>query len=111
MFQNWKTVDLLRVVHEDVVFAIHVKDENNVVLTGSESKKPHQGDPGFTGHLFVLQDFAEKCNEALGQDPRALVLDDPVLHFPEAILLFVIQQCDDSTDEIFKVFGLLESNK
>ena len=55
-----------------------------------------------------MEHVAEEDIEPLGQDPGALVLDDPVLHLPEPLLLFPRAQGHDRPHQVLEVFDVLK---
>ena len=61
-----------------------------------------------TPNLSPVEHIAEEDIEPLGQDPGALVLDDPVLHLPEPLLLLPGAQGHDCPHKILEVFDMLK---
>ena len=59
-------------------------------------------------NLSPVEHVAEEDIEPLGQDPGALVLDDPVLHFPEALLFLLGAQGHDRPYQVLEVFDVLK---
>ena len=55
-----------------------------------------------------MEHVAEEDIEPLGQDPGALVLDDPVLHLPEPLLLLPRAQGHDRPHQVLEVFDVLK---
>ena len=103
-----KSINLLRIIHEDVILPVHMKNEDKVVLSGTKGKELQQRHPRLRGELGVGQHLAQEADEALSEHPGALVLDDPVFHLPEPVLLLIVEQVHYGPYEVLKVFGLLK---
>ena len=88
-----------------------MEDEDDVVLAGPEGEEAEHGDPGLAGDLLAVDDAAEEVVEALREDPGPLVLDDPVLHLSQPLLLLLGTQGHDCADQVFEIGNLLERRK
>ena len=111
MFLDRKSVKLLGVVHERVIFPVHVKDQDDVILLGSVGEKSEHGDPGVTGPVLPVEDVGEEDVEALSQDPGTLSLHYPVLHLPQPLLLLPGAQGHDGPHKVLEVLHMLETQE
>lgn len=109
MFLDRKSVKLLGVVHEGVVFPVHVKDEDDVILLGSVGEEPEHGDPAVTGPVLPVEHVGKEGVEALSQDPGTLSLHYPVLHLPQPLLLLPGAQGHDGPHKVLEVLHMLET--
>ena len=58
--------------------------------------------------LFVRENVrTQEDIETFREHPSSLVLDDPVFHLPESVLLVRVQQGHNGANEIFKISCLL----
>lgn len=56
----------------------------------------------------VLLELTKKNVEALRKNPSPFILDYPIFHLPESILLLWIQQSYDGANQIFEIRCLLQ---
>ena len=61
--------------------------------------------------LGVVEDAAQECVEALGEDPGALALDDPLLHLAQPVLLVGVQHRHDGAHQVLEVARMLWTGK
>ena len=111
MFLDGKSVELLGVVHERVIFPVHVKDQDDVILLGSVGEKSEHGHPAFTGPVLPVEDVGEEGVEPLSQDPGTLGLHYPVLHLPQPLLLLPGAQGHDGPHKVLEVLHMLETQE
>ena len=111
MLPDGQPVESLGVVHDEMVLPVHVEDEDDVVLSGPEGEEAQHGDPGLAGDLLAVDDAAEEVVESLREDPGALVLDDPVLHLTQPLLLLLGTQGHDRADQVLEIGNLLERRR
>ena len=109
LFLDRKSVKQLGVVHERVIFPVHVKDQDDVVLLGSVGEESEHGDPAVTGPVLPVEDVGEEGVEPLSQDPGTLCLHYPVLHLPQPLLLLPGAEGHDGPHEVLEVLHMLET--
>lgn len=81
MFSIYFWFSYLSIIHDDMIFPIHMHDENNVVLSGSVGEKSKHGDATLGGKCFVVKYPSQKWIETFCKNPSALILYNPILHF------------------------------
>ena len=84
-----------------------MEDEDDVVVGGPEGEQPQHGDAALAGQPAVVEEAAQECVEALREDPRALALDDPLLHLAQPVLLVRVQHRHDRPHEVLEVARML----
>ena len=85
-----KTVDVVGVVHEDVVAAILMQQKDDVVFEGGDTQHGEKLDPEVVvGRLVIVEPLADEGGEVVAQGPRSFVVDDVLLQFFHRLMILL----------------------